>query len=69
MAAEISQEHEKCISCGACVAVCPMYFEMGSDGKAHIKGAKGNKLKVKEAGCAKDAENACPVQIIHVKGA
>lgn len=64
---EITQDHEKCISCGACVSVCPDMFEMGSDGKAHIKGSKKNKLVVEDAKCAEDAKDACPVQIIHVK--
>ena len=68
---KIIHEVEKCIGCGACAAVCPDYFEMGDDGKSHVKGAKkvgkNEELTVKDVGYAKDAENTCPVQIIHVK--
>jgi len=68
---KIIHEVEKCIGCGACAAVCPDYFEMGDDGKSHVKGSKkvgkNEELTLKDVGCAKDAENTCPVQIIHVK--
>ncbi len=68
---KVIQDRDKCIGCGACAAVCPEFFEMGSDGKADIKGAekKGNieELDVKDAKCCKEAENTCPVQCISVK--
>ncbi len=59
---KINQEHDKCIGCGACVAVCPDNWEMGDDGKANPK-----QTEVKEDGCNKEAESVCPVGIIHVK--
>jgi len=30
-------DQEKCIGCGACVALCPDTFELGEDGKSHPK--------------------------------
>ena len=51
-------DKEKCIGCGACVAVCPDMFELGSDGKANVKNADA-KCNVKEA------IETCPVQAIN----
>lgn len=70
--AKITQEREKCIGCGTCVAVCPDFWTMEEDGKSTLKGAKdiGNgvfELKVDNPGCNKEAESACPVQIIKIK--
>jgi ferredoxin len=65
-----------CIGCGACAAICPDFWELGDDGKAHLKGAKVTKegdeitkeeLKVKEAGCNKDAAESCPAKVILLK--
>lgn len=68
----VIQEHEKCIGCGSCEAVCPKYWKMSDDGKAKPIGSKlssdGNyELEVGEAGCNKDAVEVCPVQCIYVK--
>lgn len=66
-----------CIGCGACAAICPGFWELGDDGKAHLKGAKVTKegeeivkeeLEVKEAGCNKDAADSCPAKVICVEG-
>ena len=48
-----------CIGCGACVAVCPVGFQLNNDGKSEPVDAK--------AECAKKAAEACPVQAISVK--
>ena len=69
--AKIIHEREKCIGCGSCVALCPKFFEMADDGKAKLlnseKNAEGNdELEVEEVGCAQEAADACPVQIIHI---
>lgn len=67
---KITIEKPKCIGCGACVSLCPKYFEMGEDEKSHLKGSKSeerNGLEVKEIGCIQEAADACPVQCIHVK--
>lgn len=60
---KISQEHEKCIGCGACVAICDNWT-MGTDGKAK---PKKTTIDEKELKCNKDAEQVCPVNCIHVK--
>ncbi len=68
---KIIVERAKCISCGSCAAVCPKLFEMIDDGKAHLKDSKNvgenEELEVAEPGCAKDASEVCPVQIIKVE--
>jgi len=58
---KVTIDKEKCIGCGACVAVCDN-MEVGDDGKAHPK-----KSEVKEQGCNKDAVDTCPVQAIEVR--
>lgn len=68
---KIIQEREKCIGCGSCAALCSKFFEMADDGKAKLLGAEKNaagddELEVENIECAKEAVNACPVQIIHI---
>ena len=49
---------EKCIGCGACVAVAPSCFKVGTDGKAQIK---------ERCKCNEDcrlAMSSCPVGAI-----
>ena len=58
---KIKQDREKCIGCGACVAVCPDNWEMEEDGKSSPK-----KTELEEVGCNKEAAGACPVSIIEV---
>jgi ferredoxin len=58
---KIIQDHEKCIGCGSCVAVCDNW-EMGDDGKA-----KPKKTEVEEVGCNKEAEEICPVECIKIE--
>ncbi len=62
---------EKCIGCGSCTAVCPSLFEMGSDGRASLKGGidKGEKVEkeVENVACKEDAAQGCPVQCIHIE--
>jgi len=70
--AKIIQQHDKCIGCGTCVAVCADFFEMGTDGKAKLKGAKDAgesklELETENPGCCKEAATSCPVQIIIVE--
>lgn len=65
-------ERKKCISCGSCAAVCPHYFEMTEDNKAHLKDSKkdandNEELEIIEPGCARDAADVCPVQIIKIE--
>ncbi len=69
--AKVIQQRDKCIGCGTCVAVCPDFWQMDSDGKSTLKGAKdvGGKfeLEVQDAGCNKEAASSCPVQVITVE--
>lgn len=68
---KIIQEHQKCIGCGSCVALCPKYWQIGDDGKAKLIGAKLNEsnfeLEVEKTDCNQEAAETCPVQCIHVK--
>jgi ferredoxin len=70
--AKIIHQRKRCISCGACVATCPKFFEMDEkDGLATLKRSKkvgeNFELEVKDIGCVKDAAEVCPVKIIKVK--
>jgi ferredoxin len=58
---KIIQDREKCIGCGACVAVCPDNWFMEDDGKSSPK-----KTTIEKEGCNKQAVEACPVQIIKI---
>ena len=70
--AKIILEREKCIGCGSCASLCPKYWEMGNDGKVHLKNSKvdsktGNEeLEIEKTDCTQDAADTCPVQCIHV---
>ena len=70
--AKVIQQHDKCIGCGTCVAVCPAFWHMGGDGKSELKGAKDAgegrfELEADDIGCNKEAASSCPVQIITVE--
>jgi len=60
---KIKQEHDKCIGCGACVAVCPENWVM-KDGKAV---PKKTTISEKELKCNKEADDVCPVKCIHIQ--
>ncbi|MEI7961332.1 MAG: ferredoxin [archaeon] len=69
MAFKVIQDNDACIGCGACAAICPTDWKMEGDKAVLIGGKKEGKLfskVVKDAGCSKDAENACPVKCIKV---
>ena len=54
----IKVDKEKCIGCGACVAIAPDTFKMGSESKPEAFSQNGDKDK------AKQAQSNCPVQAI-----
>ena len=63
-----------CISCGACAAIAPDYWEMDEEGLANLKGSTmvdGHQeldINTEEARAAnQEAANCCPVNIIHIK--
>ncbi len=68
---KIIHQRSKCIGCGSCAAVCDKFFEMAGDGLASLKGAAqvGDdfELEAEDIGCAKDAADVCPVQIIKIE--
>lgn len=68
---KIIQERSKCIGCGSCAAVCPKYFDMAEDGLANVKdGQKAGdnmELEIDAPGCAAEAVEICPVQIIKIQ--
>lgn len=71
MTIRVIHDRNICIGCGACAAVCSAYWEMSSDGKSTLKGAKKNSnvhnLELNEIGCNMDAAQSCPVNCIHVE--
>ncbi len=58
---KIIQDREKCIGCGACVAVCPNNWFMDDDAKASPK-----KTTIEKEGCNKMAAEVCPAHIIKI---
>jgi ferredoxin len=69
---KIKLEREKCIGDGSCAALCPKYFELVDDGKAHIKGSTKDaqeveELEVEKIECGQSACDACPAQCIYIE--
>ena len=60
MAVKIDQD--ACIGCGVCEGIYPDLFEMGSDGKAHVKNVSSY-----DNDLASDAASQCPVNAISVE--
>ncbi len=65
---------EDCISCGACAAICPDFWEMDEDGIAQLRdsiksGDHWERIITSEDAKAlnQEAADACPVQIIKVE--
>ena len=62
-----------CISCGACAAIAPEFWEMDEEGLAQLKGSKETgdhwerTIEEKDKALNEDAAASCPVNIIHVK--
>ncbi len=53
----VKVDKAKCIGCGACASICPDVFEIGDDGKSHVKAEK-------DLPCVKEAIDSCPVDAI-----
>ncbi|MBI2175985.1 ferredoxin [Candidatus Woesearchaeota archaeon] len=73
---EFILEHDRpnCIGCAACAAVNPKHWEMNEDGRSDIKGGKQREdgwqeLEISEENLKmnKEAAEACPVNVIHLK--
>ena len=63
-----------CISCGACAAISPDYWEMDENGLAELKGSAAVKehwqldITTEEAKTAnQEAADVCPVNIIKIE--
>ena len=54
----VKVDQDKCIGCGACVAICPEVFELGEDGKSHVKNPEG------KCDDLQSAVDSCPVDAI-----
>ncbi len=66
---KIIHERDRCIGCGACVSICPKYWDLSEDGRSTIKEGintekENYELEVENIGCNQDAADACPVQCI-----
>ena len=65
-------ERENCIGAAACVTIYSKRWELASDGKAKIKGAKPGKImqeliiSKKEFEKMKQSAQNCPVNAIHI---
>ena len=55
----VTVNHETCIGCGACEAICGDVFEM-KDAKAYVKAGKESSADA----CVKEAIEGCPVDAI-----
>ncbi|MDA8212975.1 MAG: ferredoxin [Clostridia bacterium] len=60
MKAEVDQD--LCISCGACVSICPEVFDWDDEQKAHAKGGGSVPSDLEET--AKEAAGSCPTDAI-----
>lgn len=57
-------DHDLCIGCGACEAVCPDVFQMGADGLSHVIMAE---VGPDQEDCVNEAAEGCPVGAISVE--
>ena len=65
---------EECISCGACAAICPDFWEMDDEGMANLKESTKTDdhwertIETEDARSRnQEAADACPVQIIKLE--
>ena len=58
---KVSVDQDLCISCGACIDICPETFEWNEDDKAHSKGEVPGDVEDQ----AKEAVESCPTSAIN----
>lgn len=69
---KVKIDREGCIECGSCQALCPEVFIVEFGEKSRLleefqKGSPGEgEVPPELENCAKEAAEACPVQVIHV---
>lgn len=56
---------EECISCGACVDICPEVFFLGDDGFAHVREDQAAKPELADK--IREASAACPTEAIPIE--
>ena len=71
---KVEQKREECIGCGACTAMSDMWTLNDNDGKSDSKGAKKRddgvcelEFDEKDLDKHKEAAEACPINVIHIK--
>jgi len=62
--ARVKVDQDTCIGCGVCSSLCPEIFEMGDDGKSHVK---KEVVEGADLDCVKQAIDSCPVQAISLE--
>lgn len=56
-------DRDDCIGCGVCAGICSDVFRMADDGLAEVY----TELTEGTMVTAKDAEESCPVSVIHIE--
>ena len=73
---KIEHNRPECIGCGVCVAVSDKFWEMNSEGKAHLKESKHlenkeewetKEIEDEDLQINKEAAESCPVNVIHIR--
>lgn len=59
-----SIDRDGCISCGLCADTCPEVFRMADDGLAEVY---VEEVPEDVEDLAKEAEEGCPVSVIHIE--
>ncbi|NLK63514.1 MAG: ferredoxin [Tissierellia bacterium] len=57
-------DRDACISCGLCESICPDVFELDDE---NISVVKVDPIPSEAEACAKEAEDECPTDAIHVE--
>jgi ferredoxin len=72
---KVTIERDECIACGACMQDCPEVFEEDDEGLSQIvedyrvdDNPAIGEIPDDLEDCAETAAEACPVEIIHVRG-
>ena len=72
--AKVIHFKKDCISCGACAAIAPEFWEMDEEGLAQLKGSKEKGEtweldidKKEDKVVNQEAADVCPVNIIHLE--
>jgi len=62
--AKVKVDKDKCIRCGACVAIASEIFELDSSGRSSVKVEEVDGELLEKA---KEAKNTCPVGAIEIE--